>query len=105
MQRVAREDGEERVVDRELNEPGDVLPSRPVAPVAGRAVQALRNVGPSEGPAGARVRLPSSREGLDGSAHSRLVERLVHGSPRLGYGQPLVVAQLEDAFDKALHRR
>lgn len=105
MHGVAREDGEERVVDRELNEPGDVLPACSVTLVADRAVQALRYVRPSEGAASARVRFASSRKRLRGGPQSRLVERFVHGSPRLGHRQPLVVRQLEDSFEKALHRR
>ena len=104
MQSVTREDGEERVVDRELHEPGDVLPPCAVGLVAGRVVQARRYVRPSEGPASAGVRFASSRERLRGGPQSRLVERFVHRPARLGHGQPLVVRELEDAFEKVLHR-
>lgn len=103
MQGVAREDGEERVVDRELCETGDVLPTRSV--VARGAVETLRHVCSREFPASARVHVAPSLEGLRGGAQGSVVERLVHRAPGIGHRPSLVVGELENACDEPLHGR
>ncbi len=95
MEQVTRENGDQAVVDGELDVPRNVVQLRGVASVD-FVLEAIRNVGDGKSAPHPRVLIAMPKEQLCGGQKSTLVEALVDGPPGLGDHTTLVVRKGEN---------
>lgn len=103
MQPVAREDGQEAVVDRELNGAGDVIQLGSLAFGESLALERGRDVRTSERTSRLGVELPSPDEELARCLERPLVERLVDRTPGRRNRHALGVREGEDTGHERVH--